>query len=93
MEFLVKIELGETGLPEDQMKALADREAEVGTGYRDHGVLLRIWRLPGRRASLSLWRVEDADQLHELVSGFPLFPWMDVEVTALAGHYLEDRRT
>lgn len=86
---MVTIELGAPGPPAERFEELARREAEIGARYREEGSLARMWRLPGRRASLSLWRVADADELHDLVSGFPLFPWMEVKVEALASHYLD----
>lgn len=92
MEFMVRIELGQVELAEAKERELRRKEAETGARYMREGVLLRMWRLPGRRASLSLWSVEDADHLHELLSGFPFFPWMETTVVALAKHYLEERR-
>ena len=34
---------------------------------------------------------EDAAELHEHLSGLPLFPWLDIGVTALATHPFEQR--
>ena len=40
----------------------------------------------GRYANVSVFDVESADELHELLSGLPLFPYMDIRVTPLARH-------
>ena len=45
-----------------------------------------LWRVAGRYANVSIFSVGSADELHELVSGLPLFPYMDIRVTALAAH-------
>jgi muconolactone D-isomerase len=40
----------------------------------------------GRYANVSIFDVEDADQLHALLTSLPLFPFMQVEVIALCRH-------
>lgn len=89
MEFLVRIEVAPVEVADAEEAALREREAATGRRYLEAGSLKRMWRVPGRRASVSLWSVADADELHELLSGFPLFPWMDITVEPLARHYLE----
>lgn len=89
MEFLVTIKVSRVSVGEAEEADLRARERAIGERYLDNGALRRIWRLPGRRASLSLWNVADADELHDLLAGFPLFPWMDIDVTPLARHYLD----
>jgi muconolactone D-isomerase len=89
MEFLVQVDLRPVDIDAEEERRLRVEERNTGQGYRREGVLTRIWRLPGRRSSISLWKVADADQLHERLSGFPLFQWMEITVTPLARHYLE----
>ena len=50
------------------------------------GRLVHIWRIAGRYANASIFDVASNDELHELLSGLPLFPYMDISVTALARH-------
>jgi muconolactone D-isomerase len=40
----------------------------------------------GRYANVSIFDVEDAHQLHALLTSLPLFPFMQAEVTALCRH-------
>jgi len=40
----------------------------------------------GRYANVSIFDVENNDELHQLLSSLPLFPYMDIQVTALARH-------
>lgn len=37
----------------------------------------------------ALYRVESPEELHEILGSLPLFPWMDIEVTALSAHALD----
>lgn len=94
MEFLVRIELElpDTITPQrrDELTAAeADRAAEL----RQQGRLRRLWRIPGRRANWGLWEAADASELHAALASLPLWPWMDVEVVALATHPNDDPRT
>jgi len=45
-----------------------------------------IWRLVGEYANFSIFDVESNDELHQIISGLPLFPYMTVHVTPLATH-------
>jgi len=94
MEFLVRIEIH---LPPDmdpEVRAdLVQREARRGRELIADGTLVRIWRVPGRLANVSLYRVQDASQVHAAVSSLPMWPWMHVEVEALADHPLEQGET
>lgn len=47
---------------------------------------MHLWRVAGRYANISVFDVPTHDELHELLSGLPLFPFMDIRVTALAHH-------
>ena len=90
MEFLIRTELSLPAEmdPAARAELLADESAR-GRALRDQGVIVRIWRIPGRRASLAIWQASDATELHDLLSSLPVFPWLQVEVQPLARHYLE----
>lgn len=87
MEFLVAMEVT---LPvelsaqdQDRLRnAEADRAAELARS----GTLVRLWRLPGRRANWGLWQAADATELHTALSSLPMFPHLDIRVTPLASH-------
>ncbi|WP_442880753.1 muconolactone Delta-isomerase [Aeromicrobium sp.] len=89
MEFLVEIDIR---LPADmseerRSELLADERAR-GTQLLDEGVLVDIWRIPGRLANVAIWKAVDATELHSAIATLPLFPWFDVRVTCLAVHPL-----
>jgi len=45
-----------------------------------------LWRIVGEYANISIFDAESNDELHELLSGLPLFPYMTIKVTPLARH-------
>lgn len=88
-EFLVEIEIEvPASTPDDERAALVAAEGVRGRELRDAGAIVRVWRVPGRRANVGIWSAADASELHELIGSLPLFPWMDVRVRALADHDL-----
>jgi len=42
------------------------------------------WRVVGQNANYNLFDVESNDALHAVLSALPLFPFLTIEVTALA---------
>lgn len=79
-------------MPADVFEPLAARETERVRELHSSGVIERIWRQPGKRASISIWRTESADELHDALASLPLYPWMEIDVRPLATHYLEHNR-
>jgi muconolactone D-isomerase len=92
-DFLVRIEVSVPSADTHRVAALREREAQVGWDLMQRGVLVRMWRVPGRQASVSLWSVPDATALDAALRELPMFPWMDVVVEPLARHYLEAERS
>jgi muconolactone D-isomerase len=90
MEFLVTLRQDWPALRDrTDLAELVAAERRVGRELVAEGVLLRIWRLPGQRANVGVWRARDADDLHTQLERLPLRRWMDAEVIALATHELE----
>ncbi len=87
MLFLVEMTVR---LPHDLPAAVADElkatERERARELQRDGRWRHLWRVAGRYANVSVFDVASADELHELLGGLPLFPFMDVRVTALATH-------
>lgn len=87
----------EVDLPADTYHArravLEQAERTRGEELRASGHLVRIWRAPGRRANVSLYRVADATELHGILASLPLWPWMTISVEALAVHPLEEHES
>ena len=45
-----------------------------------------IWRVAGLYANVSIFDVESHDELHTILMGLPLYPYMDMTITALCRH-------
>lgn len=73
-------------LAPDDRDALMAREREVATALIAAGTLVWMWRLPDTRTSLAIWDAESAEALDEHLRTLPVFPYTDVEITALAAH-------
>ena len=70
----------------DQADALQAREREYSQALQRDGRWPHLWRVAGRYANVSVLDVDSIDELHELLSGLPLFPYLDIRVTPLARH-------
>jgi muconolactone D-isomerase len=87
VEFLVR---SENRLPVDTP---AERRAELRAAerarameLRSAGVLKRLWRVPGRNATIGLYEADDPAALHDALMSLPMAPWLDVHVLSLATH-------
>lgn len=87
MEFLVRFEINQPeSMTSDERERLRVIERARAMELREQGILKRLWRVPGRRAVVGLWEAPDATALHDALASLPMFPWMDVDVEALATH-------
>ena len=90
MEFLVRIRVDfPPDMPSEQLADVMEREKARGRELKDAGTIVRIWRIPGRRENVAIWKGENADAIHDAIQSLPVFPWIDADVTALATHHLE----
>ena len=80
----------QVNLPADldpEVKAdLVAREKEYSQKQQRSGKWPHIWRVAGEFANVSILDVDSPDELHEIVSGLPMFDYIDVKVTPLATH-------
>ena len=50
------------------------------------GKWTHLWRVAGKFSNVSIFDVADPAELHEVLNSLPLYPFMQVEVTALCKH-------
>ncbi len=62
------------------------REKAYSQELQRAGKWPHIWRIVGEYSNYSIFDVESNDELHTLLSGLPLFPYMRIKVTPLATH-------
>lgn len=80
----------EVALPPDMdPQARADllaREKAWSQQWQRSGEWVSIWRCAGEYANLSIFDVTGNEQLHEILWGLPLFPYMTMQITPLSTH-------
>jgi muconolactone delta-isomerase len=53
---------------------------------QEQGKWLHLWRVAGKFANVSIFDVESPAELHEILNSLPLYPFIEVDVTALCHH-------
>jgi muconolactone D-isomerase len=87
MEFLVRAENRlPADTPDEERTRLKKAERARADELRAAGSLKRLWRVPGRNATIGLYETADATELHEALASLPMFPWLDITVEAVATH-------
>lgn len=73
-------------MPVAQADALKKTERELAQTLQSSGKWRHLWRIAGQYANVSIFDVDSVDELHQLLTSLPLFPYMDIDVTALCRH-------
>jgi muconolactone D-isomerase len=74
------------GSDKKEIEALSAAEIKYAQQLQHDGKWRHIWRIAGKWANISIFDVDDADELHQILSSLPLFPYMQVKVMALCRH-------
>lgn len=87
MLYLVRMDVNiPHDLPGEKVEDIKLREKAYSQELQRDGRWQHIWRVVGEYANYSVFDVPSNDELHELLSKLPLFPYMKIEVTPLARH-------
>lgn len=73
-------------LPAVQADALKSAERERAQALQQQGKWRHLWRHAGRYANTSIFDVSGPQELHDILSALPLFPFMTISVTPLCRH-------
>ena len=73
-------------MPAAQADELKKTERELAQSLQRSGKWRHLWRIAGQYANVSIFDVDSVDELHQLLTSLPLFPYMDIDVTALCRH-------
>ena len=79
----VRIPHGADPVRIDELKRVEKERSQ--TLQRD-GKWRHLWRISGQYSNVSIFDVADTQELHDLVSTLPLFPFMEISVTPLNRH-------
>ena len=67
----------------EQADALKQAERARAQELQRTGIWRHLWRVAGRYSNVSVFDVPGPQDLHEILSSLPLFPFMDMRITAL----------
>lgn len=73
-------------LPSEKADALKKAERERAQALQSEGKWRHLWRHAGRYANTSIFDVGSTQELHDILSTLPLFPFMEISVTPLCRH-------
>ncbi|MGF6857425.1 muconolactone Delta-isomerase [Paraburkholderia sp. CI3] len=73
-------------MPAEVANEIKTREKAYSQEFQRSGKWRHIWRLVGEYANYSIFDVESNAELHDILSGLPLFPYMKISVTPLCRH-------
>lgn len=73
-------------LPEAEAAELKSVERARAQELQQAGKWRHLWRVAGRYANISIFDVSSPQELHDILSTLPLFPFMEIAVTPLCRH-------
>jgi len=73
-------------MPSAEAEELKATERAYAQDLQRQGRWRHLWRVAGRYANVSIFDVDSVEQLHQLLTSLPLFPYMDINVEALCRH-------
>jgi muconolactone D-isomerase len=73
-------------MPVEQANRLKADEKELAQRLQREGVWRHLWRIAGLYANVSIFDVADNQALHDTLMQLPLYPYMEMDVTALCRH-------
>lgn len=87
MLYLVRMDVNiPNDMPAEQANEIKAREKAYAQDLQRDGRWRHLWRVVGEYANYSIFDVSSNDELHQLLQGLPLFPFMKISVTPLAQH-------
>ena len=75
-----------TDMDADKVNELKATEKALSQKLQDQGKWRHIWRITGQYSNTSIFDVESNEELHSILQGLPLYPYMNIEVMALNRH-------
>ena len=73
-------------MPADKANEIKAVEKAYSQDLQRQGKWRHIWRITGQYSNISIFDVESNEELHNILQGLPLSPYMHIEVMALNRH-------
>lgn len=73
-------------MPVEEANLLKKTEKELALALQTSGKWRHLWRIVGHYANVSIFDVDSAEELHQLLTSLPLFPYMQIDVTPMCRH-------
>lgn len=87
MKYLVRMDVSiPRDLSAEERSQIVAEEKLYSQRLQRAGKWPEIWRVVGEYANYSIFDVDSHDELHQILQGLPLFPYMSISVTPLAVH-------
>ncbi|BCU48616.1 Muconolactone Delta-isomerase [Citrobacter amalonaticus] len=74
------------GMPANEIEEIKLREKAYSQQLQRDGKWRHIWRVAGQYANVSIFNVDDTEELHRILMALPLYPFMDIRIEALCRH-------
>lgn len=73
-------------MAENVASELKVREKAYSQALQRRGKWRHIWRIAGHYANVSVFDVDSVEELHQLLSELPLYPFMTMQIVPLCRH-------
>ena len=73
-------------MPIEQANQIKAVEKAYSQELQQQGKWRHIWRITGQYSNISIFDVESNEELHSILQGLPLYPYMKIEVMPLNRH-------
>jgi muconolactone D-isomerase len=74
------------GFDAEEFERIKAREKAYSQDLQHSGEWRHIWRIAGQYRNISIFDCASNQRLHEILTGLPLHPFMDITVTPLCRH-------
>ena len=74
------------GTDPERLKVISEHEHQRAKELQIQGKWTHLWRVAGKYSNISIFNVADPAELHDILNSLPLYPFMQLEVTALCHH-------
>lgn len=73
-------------MPAEDAEKLKTVERERAQVLQSSGKWRHLWRVAGKYANVSVFDVSGPPELHDILTGLPLFPYMKMKITPICRH-------